>query len=219
VARAEYQKPGPDPFDLVEVNQILAHLAVHRPEPILNFVQFMFFTGLRTSEGVALRWGNVDFQKNEILIEGANVYDEESESTKTFEARVVKLTSRGMEALERQKAHTFLAGEHVFHDPKTGKAWGYAKITDVRSFWEITLKKLGVRYRRPYNMRHTYATIGLMSGAKPGFLAKQLGHSLRMFFTVYAKWISGSDDDREMAKLEEAIGQTIPKLTQKDKAA
>ncbi|ELX12978.1 phage integrase-like catalytic core domain-containing protein [Janthinobacterium sp. HH01] len=47
-------------------------------------------------------------------------------------------------------------------------------------------------------MRHTYATIGLMSGAKPGFLAKQLGHGLRMFFTVYAKWISSSDDDLEM---------------------
>lgn len=60
-------------------------------------------------------------------------------------------------------------------------------------------------------MRHTYATIGLMSGAKPGFLAKQLGHSLRMFFTVYAKWISSDDDDREMAMLEEAISQSMQK--------
>jgi integrase len=49
------------------------------------------------------------------------------------------------------------------------------------------LKQLRIRYRRPYNMRHTYATIGLMSGARPAFLAGQLGHSLRVFFDVYAK--------------------------------
>jgi integrase len=210
VTRAAYQKPAPDPFDLQEAHQIVAHLREHRQEQVANFVQMMFFTGLRTSEGIALRWGDIDFQKRELLIDGANVYDEESDSTKTYEARVVKLTKLAMEAIERQKAHTQLAGGHVFHDPKTDKPWAYAKITDVRSFWEITLKRLGIRYRRPYNMRHTYATIGLMSGAKPGFLANQLGHSLRMFFTVYAKWITSSDDDREMEKMEQAMAQNFP---------
>ena len=209
VERAQYQKPAPDPFDLAEVDLILAHLRDNRQEQVLNFVQTMFFTGMRTSEGLALKWGNIDFRKKEMKIEAANVYDEEILSTKTFEERVVKLTSKAMEAIERQKAHTFLAGQHVFHDPKTGAPWAYAKITDVRNFWTATLTKIGVRYRRPYNMRHTYATIGLMSGAKPGFLAKQLGHGLRMFFTVYAKWISSSDDDLEMDKLDGMIDRVI----------
>lgn len=212
VARAPQQKPAPDPFDIGEVHQILAHLRARRPEQILNFVQTMFFSGLRTSEGIALRWGDIDFQKREALIDGANVYDEETDTTKTYKSRIVKLTNSAMEAIERQKAHTLLAGEHVFNDPKTGEPWGYAKITDVRSFWEITLKRLGIRYRRPYNMRHTFATIGLMSGAKPGFLASQLGHGLRMFFDVYAKWISSSDDDREMEKMEAAISQNSPRI-------
>lgn len=207
VKRAGYQKPAPDPFDLGEVRAILEHLREHRPEQVLNFVQVMFFTGLRTSEGIALRWSDIDFRKREVLIDGANVYDEESDTTKTYEPRVVKLNGMAFEALQRQKAHTFLAGEHVFHDPKTGEPWSYVKITDVRSFWKATLTKLGIRYRRPYNMRHTYATLGLMSGVKPGFMASQMGHSLRMFFTVYAKWISGTDDDREMAKLEKAISK------------
>jgi len=214
VERAAYQKPGPDPFDLGEVRRILDHLRAHRPEQILNFVQLMFFSGLRTSEGIALRWGDIDFQKREMLIDGANVYDEESDTTKTYESRIVKLTKPAMEAIERQRAHTQLAGEHVFHDPKTGEPWSYVKITDVRSFWKSTLTKLGIRYRRPYNMRHTYATIGLMSGAKPGFLASQLGHSLRMFFTVYAKWLNGADDDREMEKFEQAIAQNSPGIPQ-----
>ncbi|AMC34795.1 hypothetical protein VN23_09320 [Janthinobacterium sp. B9-8] len=209
IERAAYQSPRPDPFDLSEVNSILQYIGEHRPEQILNIVQFTFFTGLRTSETLALRWESIDFQKREVLIEGGNVYDEESDSTKTFESRIVKLTSKALEALNRQKAFTFLQGAHIFHDPKTNQPWAYAKITDVRNFWQITLKALGIRYRRPYNMRHTYATIGLMSGAKPGFLAKQLGHSQRMFFTVYAKWISSDDDDREMAKLEEEIKRSM----------
>lgn len=117
------------------------------------------------------------------------------------------LNDMAVDALQRQKAHTFLEGGHVFHDLKTGKPWKYRTITDVRGFWEITLKQLGIRYRRPYNMRHTYATIGLMSGAKPGFLADQLGHSLRMFFDVYAKWLRSVDDQLEVAKVDSAIKQ------------
>ena len=56
-----------------------------------------------------------------------------------------------------------------------------------------------------------------MSGANPAFLAKQLGHSLEMFFSVYANWING-DDDREMAKIEASIMQNSPDLSLKNKS-
>ena len=193
------------PFTLDEARLILAHLKTHRPEPIFNFIELMFFTGLRTSEGIGLRWDSIDFRTKEMRITGGNVYDEETDTTKTSKARTVLLNELALEALQRQKAHTFLEGGHVFRDPKTGLPWKYRTITDVRGFWEITLKQLGIRYRRPYNMRHTYATIGLMSGARPAFLADQLGHSVRMFFDVYTKWISSRDDRLEMAKVNDAI--------------
>jgi len=205
------QRKPPDPFSLDEANMIVTHLNTHRPPQVGNFVQFMFFTGLRTAEGIALQWNAVDLRRKEVLIEAGMVHDEEADTTKTSQARTVILSGRAHEALLRQKAHTYMEGKYVFHDPKTGDAWKYKTVTDVRSFWEITLKQLGIRYRRPYNMRHTYATIGLMSGAKPAFLAKQLGHSLRMFFEVYAKWISSVDDHLEMAKVDGAISSKIPK--------
>ncbi len=40
-----------------------------------------------------------------------------------------------------------------------------------------------------------------------------------MFFEVYADWINDTDDDREMDKIEESLGKTIPELTPKEKAA
>jgi integrase len=214
IAPKDVQRPAPDPFSQDEVREVLAHLARHRPPQIHNFVQLMFYSGLRTSEGIGLRWENVDFRAKEMLIEGGNVYDEETDTTKTSKARIVLLSSPAFDALQRQKEHTFLRGEHVFHDPKTGEPWKYQTITDVRSFWKITLKQLGIRYRRPYNMRHTYATLGIMSGARPAFLANQLGHSLQVFFQVYAKWINSKDDREEIAKLDQAIAQLSPNCPQ-----
>lgn len=210
ITRKKPQKPKPDPFSAEETDLIIKHLRKHRPGQILNFVQFMLFTGLRTSEGAALRWESIDFRKKEMLIAGGLVHDDETSSTKTSVARTVKLNSLAMDALERQKAYTFLQGEHVFHDPEYDAPWAYRRITDVRVFWKQTLKRIGIRYRRPYQMRHTYATMGLMSGAKPGFLARQLGHSLQMFFTVYADWINGKDDDDEMHMIEASIARKFP---------
>ena len=67
------------------------------------------------------------------------------------------------------------------------------------------LKRLGIRYRPPYNTRHTYASMLLMAGMKPAYCAGQLGHSVEIFHSTYAKWIPGAGDDAEMAKLESAL--------------
>lgn len=62
IALTGVQCRAPDPFSQDEVGLILSYLAQHRPPQIVNFVQFMFFSGLRTSEGIGLRWENVDFR-------------------------------------------------------------------------------------------------------------------------------------------------------------
>ncbi|BAN25861.1 site-specific integrase [Caballeronia insecticola] len=74
-----------------------------------------------------------------------------------------------------------------------------------RFYWASILKRLGIRYRRPYNMRHSYATSMLMAGMTPAFCARQLGHTVEMFLRTYAKWIDGSQNDLEMALLEDAM--------------
>lgn len=72
-------------------------------------------------------------------------------------------------------------------------------------YWSRILKRLGIRYRRTYNMRHSYATSMLMAGMTPAFCARQLGHTVEMFLRTYAKWIDGSQNDLEMARLENAL--------------
>ncbi|SUY78121.1 Site-specific recombinase XerD [Comamonas testosteroni] len=77
------------------------------------------------------------------------------------------------------------------------------------------LKALGIRYRPPNHMRHTYATMLLMAGATPAYAAKQMGHSVEMFLNVYSKWLDDGQGDIEQAKLESFIGQNSPRTPPK----
>ena len=81
--------------------------------------------------------------------------------------------------------------------------------------WKKALIAGCVRYRRAYNCRHTYASLGLKAGAKPAFLAAQLGHSLQMFYSTYAKWINEDDDDAELALLEQYAQRVGEKVGEK----
>lgn len=65
---------------------------------------------------------------------------------------------------------------------------------------------LKIRYRPPYNCRHTYATICVMSGMNPAFIAQQLGHSVQMLLSTYARWLNSSGDWEEMDKLQNGPG-------------
>ena len=63
------------------------------------------------------------------------------------------------------------------------------------------MKTTGIRARPAYNARHTYATLLLMDGVNPTFVANQLGHSIVMLTKRYARWIHGEQSRAELAKL------------------
>lgn len=212
IPRAKHQKPPPDPFSLEEAEKIIAYAAKQYPEPVYNLIESWFFTGYRTSEIFGVKWPSVDLRRKEVLVHEALVRGEEKDTTKTDVSRLVKLNSRAFDAMKRQKAHTYLAGKHIFLDPRYGEPWNEERAFR-RSFWEPALKALGIRYRRPYNMRHTYATMMLMAGMKPAWCAKQMGHSVEVFLNTYAKWIDGEEDDREMERLETFICPTTNERT------
>ena len=205
ILRAKHQKAQPDPFSLVEVESIIAHMRQHYPAPVANLTEFRFFTGLRTSELAGLHWPSVDFRSSIVVVSEALVRGEAKARTKTNTVRAVDLNSRALAALKAQKAHTFLAGGHVFLDPRYGTPW-IEERAYRRSFYEPTLKALGIRYRKPYNSRHSYATMLLMAGARAPYAARQLGHSVEMFLTTYSKWIDGDHNTSEQKRLEAFIG-------------
>ena len=169
IPRAVWQKPPVDPFSQAEVDAILQELNGSRwSEQVRNMVEVWMFTGVRTSEIFALKWSNVDLVKGIALVCESRIAGVEKSRTKTKVARTVHLNSRALAALQAK-------GGAVFHEPRSGHALDSAPDFQ-RVYWVPALKAAGVRYRRPYNCRHTYATLMLMSGRRAAFCAKQLGH-------------------------------------------
>jgi integrase len=204
VPRAKHQKPMVDPFSREESECIIAEAARAHEGQIHNMVETWFWTGLRTSELLGLEWPNIDLASGTALIASALVQGEQKDKTKTAVARVVHLNSRAQAALQRQRKFTQVRGGRVFQDPRYGENWKSEEAFQ-RVYWKRMLNRLGIRYRRPYNMRHAYATAMLMAGMTPAFCARQLGHSVEVFLRTYAKWLDGNQNDVEMARLEAAL--------------
>lgn len=213
VPRAKHQKEPPDPFTADERERIIAAFAAKHPGQVANLVEAWFWTGMRTSEIFGLRWTSVDLASGYLQVREAVVRGKEKDRTKTHRERRVRLNSRALAALQRQRQFTQLTGDRVFHDPRYSTGWTDERAFR-RSYWTPVLKALGIRYRRPYQMRHTYATAMLMVGMNPAFCSRQLGHSVEMFHGTYARWLDGERDDQEMARLEAGIGLELAREDQ-----
>jgi integrase len=121
-----------------------------------------------------------------VRVQRAVVRGQAQASTKTYLVRDVELSDRAWAAIEAQRAHTQLAGKEIFWNRATGAPW--ADIQSQWRIWQRCLKRLGLRYREPYQTRHTFATLALMAGANPSYIARQLGHTnANMLFRVYSK--------------------------------
>jgi integrase len=202
IKNLKHQGPLPDPFDPEEMELILSGLAERHDERVWCWFAFAFFTGLRPSEQIAVQWSDVDRRSQTIRIQRALVRSE-IKGTKTNSIRDVDLSERAMGVLQRMKAHSFMRGAEspIFINPITNEPWADEK-RQREVFFVPTLRAIGIRARPPYQTRHTFATIGLMGGVNPAYIARQLGHtSTAMLFKHYARWIDGADKGRESAKM------------------
>ena len=200
VKNSKVQKEPPDPLTAEEVDLVLAHMNKYGAQ-IVNIFEFAFFTGLRPSEIISLRWGDIDQLRGLARVKRARTFGEEHE-TKTFKVRDIELCTRALDVLKRQKQHTFLKDGYVFENPVTGEPY-HEERPLRRAYWNPTLKALGMRERAFYQTRHTFATLNLMAGANPMWVSQMLGHStMTMLLTVYSKWINGADKGSEKGKID-----------------
>ena len=81
--------------------------------------------------------------------------------------------------------------------PQKGRQAAYYSVSSIVSLWDIIVRRSGIRRRRPYQLRHTYACWMLSAGANPAFIANQMGHeNAEMVFHVYSAWINALDSDQ-----------------------
>lgn len=184
-----------DPLSADEREAVLSNMA---DPQVRNFFEFAFWTGLRTSELVALEWSDIDFVKATISVTKAKTMEaEKAEKTKTKRGtRSVILLPPAREAMIRQKELTG-DGTTVFLNPRTNKPWRGA--VPLHKEWGKAIRLSGVRYRRPYQTRHTFASMMLTAGEPLAWVSTQLGHSSVVITgSTYATWIPNSSPDLGM---------------------
>ena len=174
----------PEPFSRNEIEAILIQLG----DQERTLIQFAFWTGLRTSELIALEWNDVDFENNRIYVRRAKVAGQ-IKTTKTKSGfRTVELNEHSLAALKNQM---ILNPNHevIFLDEKYLAPW--SSDQRVRRVWIPALERAKVKYRNPYQARHTFASMMLTAGKDPSWIATQMGHKdWGMIRKTYARWIS-----------------------------
>lgn len=188
-----------DPFTPSETSAI--YLACQYDE-WANLFRFAFNTGLRSSELCALDWEDIDFIGKTAHVQNASVVGVIKGTKTKAGTRKVALNDEALLALQAQKQHTFLKGGFIFNDPKTRKPWASADAIRKKA-WVPTLKKAGVRYRNPYQTRHTFATRHISQGVNLFWLAGQMGHKgPEMLFRHYGSYLAEYDGQTAISAAE-----------------
>jgi integrase len=178
------------PFSTEEISRIIAGFEAQAPHYV-PFVKFLFFTGVRLSEAIGLRWENVDFSRDEIVIRESlskdrtsNGYNRIRKETKTGSVRYLTMSSELRELLRTLMS---TGNDLVFTTVR-----GFVIDSgNFRELWQQVLADCGVPYRKPHAIRHTLLSHAVEQGIPLTGVAYLAGHAnTRMVMQTYGHLIN-----------------------------
>jgi integrase len=168
-----------------QANQLLETARGDRLEALYVL---MLTTACRLGELLGLRWPALDLERGEMQIASAlkDVASHRSLGTpKTPRSRrMIPLTPRAIECLrrhrtaqleERLRRSADWNPQQLVFCTTTGTA--YARTNWHVQQYRLLLRRAGLPYIRPHDLRHTAATLLLMEGVQPIVVSEMLGHA------------------------------------------
>nr|ART36995.1 D337 [uncultured bacterium] len=212
VKRVKIPRSDIQPFSLDEVKGIVGHC---RPD-YRPYLTTRFFTGMRSGEVHGLKWSRVDFERRQILVRETYGHGRVEYTKNDGSQREIAMSSIVYAALREQQKAT---GDHeyVFCN-REGEPLDEGNVT--KRVWYPLLAVLGLDRRRPYETRHTCATLWLAAGEAPEWIARQLGHTnTEMLFRVYSRYVPNLTR-RDGSAFENLVsGISMGSLSEKDKGS
>jgi len=163
-----------------------------------NLIKFAYFTGLRTSEIIGLRWENVSIAKdNKVTI---NIQDtvtsnggylkNKTKNNASKRTLILQLPAQ-IAIIDQSKLKRSSGKDFVFHQNNT-----YINISSLKHKWYKLLKKVGIEDKRClYWTRHTFASMMIGNGMPIMWVSRYLGHSdTNTTFKSYAKFIKNDEE-------------------------
>ncbi len=176
------------PFTRVERDRIIEAFETNRYyNHYAPLVKFLFLTGCRPSEALALPWENIG--KSTILFDQAVVYDGIrpvlKKGLKTQKSRKFPINAQLEDLMNAIRPSDCKLEDLIFLGPRQ-------KIIDWGNFtnrgWSTVMKSLkDIDYRNPYQTRHTFCSLCREADISSVQIAKWVGNSAAIIDRVYAK--------------------------------
>ena len=197
------------PFDLEERDRFLDYADKTFTWTERLILKVMVYAGLRLGEVLAMRLRHLDPVK--MMYHISESYKQHRFGLpKKGKKRLVDFPEFLIEELNRYIVHLkklrLKAGngggvDLLFVDPKENGCWPYSQ-RKVQGLMKRVCNGAKLSIRNPHDLRHTYASILLMSHQSPAYVQNQLGHSsITITVDIYGHWIPGQGREG----LEEAL--------------
>lgn len=171
-----------DALSIDELRTAIDYLWHNNNEWVLFFA-IGGYMGLRTGEIMGLQWSDFDFTNHTLRVQRTITNGVLKDSTKTAEYRIIEVPEILDEYIENHKQYTYSRSKWVFEAAPDISLGDYRPISKI---WKHTLEACNIRYRTPYQLRHTFACNARDAGFTDSWIQHMLGHStLDMLVRIY----------------------------------
>lgn len=150
-----------------------------------DFIKFLFWTGCRPSEALALKWEDVAKDFSKVTFASAIVVGDggliEVNGLKTQKKRSFPCNERLRSVLKTRFTQSHKGYVFTGQSKNVPLNLGY-----VRKLWRKCLIELGIEHQMIYQTRHTFITFCLGSGISVQDVARLVGNSPTIIYQHYA---------------------------------
>ncbi|CZI81542.1 TPA: tyrosine-type recombinase/integrase [Legionella pneumophila subsp. pneumophila] len=171
-----------------ERNRLLEECNKSESQYLYIAVVLALSTGARKMELMGLRWKDIDFDRQVIILH----------ETKNGERRILPLTGRALELINQLAKIRRLNCDFVFPNHE------FTKPIDLRTPFETAVKRAGITDFRWHDLRHSCASYLAMNNASLAEIAEILGHKTLQMVKRYAH-LSDAHTSKVVASMNEKI--------------
>ncbi|HEY3984996.1 site-specific integrase [Cedecea sp.] len=226
-------RPEPDPLSRDEFIRLIDACSHQQTK---NFWSLAVYTGMRHGELCGLAWEDIDLKAGTLIVRRNYTQTKEFTLPKTDAGtdRVIHLIQPAIDVLRHQAEMTRLGQQYqievklreygrttshscsfVFNPRITdrgGQSGPHYAVSSINKTWESAIRRSGIKHRKAYQSRHTYACWSLAAGANPNFIANQMGHAnAQMVYNVYGAWMSDNSQS-QVAMLNQKLCDYVPQV-------
>ena len=155
-------------LDADELSRLVAALAVHPDRQSANAIRLLLLTGARRGEVLGMRWGDIDLTGGTWNWEAAGLKQGRDHSVPLSGPARAVLSEIHSEQISGKRQ----LPEHVF--PSHGST---GHLREIKKSWRSLCRAAGVEALRLHDLRHSFASELVSSGASLPLIGSLLGHS------------------------------------------